>query len=111
VRIPKRIAQEEREIISARTKAALAAAKAGGVRLDGRQADHRNVDPALGMPARIRASDEFAHGVGPVVAELCQAGIEYRRCVVDSNVLVAAASRQILPARVTCFIGNTALGR
>jgi hypothetical protein len=109
VRIPKRIAQEEREIISARTKAALAAAKAGGVRLDGRQADHRNVDPALGMAARIRASDEFAHGVGPVVAELCQAGIEHRRC--DSNALLAAASRQILPARVTCFIGNTALGR
>jgi DNA invertase Pin-like site-specific DNA recombinase len=85
VRLMAVIAQEEREMISARTKAALAAAKARGVKLGGKQANHRNVDPALGMAARIRASDDFAHGVGPVAAELRQGGMSFRQIVAELN--------------------------
>jgi DNA invertase Pin-like site-specific DNA recombinase len=79
VRLMAVIAQEEREMISARTKAALAAAKARGVKLGGKRSNQRNVDPMLGMAARIQASDEFAQCVGPVISELRQAGMSFRR--------------------------------
>jgi DNA invertase Pin-like site-specific DNA recombinase len=83
VRLMAVIAQEEREMISARTKAALAAAKARGVKLGGRRPNHRNVDPSLGMAARIEAADEFARCVGPVIAELRQAGMSFRQIVAE----------------------------
>lgn len=83
VRLMAVIAQEEREMISARTKVALAAAKARGVKLGGKRPNHRNVDPMLGMAARIRAADEFAQGVGPVIAELRQAGRSFRQIVAE----------------------------
>jgi DNA invertase Pin-like site-specific DNA recombinase len=79
VRLMAVIAQEEREMISARTKAALAAAKARGVKLGGKRTGQCNVDPALGRAARSQAADEFAQCVGPVIAELRQAGMSFRR--------------------------------
>jgi DNA invertase Pin-like site-specific DNA recombinase len=79
------VADEERRMISARTKAALAAAKARGVKLGGKRANQVDIDPALGRAARSQASDAFAQCVAPVVAELRQAGKSLRQIVAVLN--------------------------
>lgn len=66
-------AQEERKRISERTKAALAAAKARGVKLGGFRGV--KVDPALGRAAIAKASDEFREAVSPIIRELQAQGI------------------------------------
>ncbi|WP_158743030.1 recombinase family protein [Acidisphaera sp. L21] len=72
VRLMAVIAQEEREMISARTKAALAAAKARGQKLGGNRGGPK-VASALGRAARTRSADDYARQVGPIALEAWQA--------------------------------------
>lgn len=68
------IVQQKREAISARTKAALAAAKARGTKLGG----YRAVLPpgaAKASTARVAEADLFASRVGPLVYELRRSGM------------------------------------
>jgi DNA invertase Pin-like site-specific DNA recombinase len=72
------VAEEERRAISARTKAALEAAKARGKALGGWRGGPI-VDPRLGAEAQRRAAEEFAASVGPTVKSLRQQGLSLRQ--------------------------------
>src|ERR1700682_3796059 len=66
------LAEKERRLIAERTKAALAAKKAAGASLG----NPRNLDHAgsLGRAALVRAADEFAAGLIPVVDAIRASG-------------------------------------
>lgn len=72
------VADEERRMISARTKAALAAAKARGVKLGGDRGNIRSV-AAQGTEAsstvRAAQADQRAADLAPIVADLQAAGV------------------------------------
>jgi DNA invertase Pin-like site-specific DNA recombinase len=77
------VAGEERRMISERTKKALAEAKKRGVKPGGKRPNQRAVDPSLGRAALSQVSNDFARCVGPVVAELRQAGMSLRHIAVE----------------------------
>ena len=68
------VAQAEREAISARTKAALAAAKARGIRL-GNPLGKANLVPGVGTRAASLVAKAFAVGLLPMVSELEASGL------------------------------------
>ena len=87
------VAQEERRLISHRTRAALAAAKRRGVKLGNpKLADAR----LLAQDARQRAADQFASTVLPVIKQLQTIG-----CVSLRDVAAALNARGIQTRRGT----------
>jgi len=76
------VAQHEREQISSRTKAALAAAKARGVKLGG----FKGVmppDAVIATAARVAVSDAFAARVRPMIDELRGKGLSLRQIAAE----------------------------
>lgn len=75
------LAEKERSLISERTKAALAARKAQGVRLGNPNAA---AAAPLATAAREAAADQFAANVLPVIREIQGAGISTSRGIADA---------------------------
>jgi DNA invertase Pin-like site-specific DNA recombinase len=72
------VAEHEREAISQRTKAALAAAKARGVTLGGPALDRARL---IGNAGNRKAADRFAANVKPIIAEIRKSGATSLRAV------------------------------
>lgn len=77
VRLMAVIAQEEREMIAARTKTALAAAKSRGKVLGGWRGGPV-VDGSLGRDAQREQADQFAAGILPMVRQMQDRGLSLR---------------------------------
>jgi len=88
VHILSAVAEHERDMISARTKAALKAAKARGTRLGGDRgnfADVRALGPAASVAVRAKNANERATLVAPIVQELQAAGASLRTIAAELN--------------------------
>lgn len=77
------VADEERRMISARTKAALAAAKARGVHLGGVRPGQGRVDHTLGHKALTALSDAFAARVAPMAKAMRDSGMSFGRIAAE----------------------------
>jgi len=76
------VAQNEREAISSRTKAALEAAKARGVTLGGWRGGPK-ADGVLGRAAQAQKADDFAARVMPIVGPMHLAGMSLRQIAAE----------------------------
>lgn len=102
------VAEEERRMIAARTKAALAAAKARGVALGGWKGGPK-VDGKLGAQANRKQADAFAAKLGPIMGDLQGRGLSLRQMAAELTTLgiqtprggqwTAAAVRSVLLRR------------
>jgi DNA invertase Pin-like site-specific DNA recombinase len=72
------VAELEAGLISQRTKAALAQAKARGVALGGWRGGPK-VSPSAGLKARLDRAEAFAASVGPIAQELRGQGLSLRQ--------------------------------
>ncbi|WP_428391484.1 recombinase family protein [Lichenicoccus sp.] len=79
------LAEEEARAISARTVAALAAAKARGTVLGGVRKNHRPVDSRLGAAAAHASAIAFARGVLPTIVALQEEGRSLRQVAAALN--------------------------
>jgi len=75
------VAEEEARAISARTKAALAAAKVRGTKLGGWRGGPK-VDGTLGAQAVRKSADAFAAGVAPMLRQMQGEGLSLRQMAV-----------------------------
>ena len=92
------VAEHERQMISERTKAALAAAKARGTRLG---APHGS-DPSAARAERTRSAAAFRDRVTPDVARLAGQGLSLQRIAAELNRLgrVTSTGKAWYPAAV-----------
>jgi DNA invertase Pin-like site-specific DNA recombinase len=86
------VAEHERDMISARTKAGLAAARARGVRLGNRQ--NLRAAQAKGVHGNKVAADAFAARVLPMIRDVQQSGVTRLR-----GIAAALAARGVPTAR------------
>ena len=85
------VAEHEREAISARTKGALAAAKARGKKLGGPKLDEARI---LGREALRANADRFAANTLPIVRQIQASGVTTLR-----GIAAALAARGVPTAR------------
>lgn len=100
------VAEHEREQISARTKAALAAARARGKKLGWAMPERRDEQQwaaRKGTDAAVSKADTFAANVAPIIREIQSAGITTLQGIADAlnaRGIKTARARQWAPATV-----------
>jgi DNA invertase Pin-like site-specific DNA recombinase len=94
------VADEERRMISARTKAALAAAKERGTILGGFRGGPV-VDHTQGTAALVKRADDFAARVGPMIATMRADGLSL------ADIAARLNERQIRTARGGAWVAMT----